>query len=189
MVWAPDYTTAALVKNYLRIEDNADDVFIAAWVTAVSRNVDDHCARQFGNVPSEARSYAGTWDRHEGVRVYEIDDLFDAGDLVVTGAGAVPVTDYELWPLNAPQKGKPYTQLRTAASGRLNLDAPWGWPAVPTSIPVAIWLQAARLAARRDSPFGVAGSPSEGSELRLLAQLDPDFRTTLKPYVRKVWAA
>lgn len=189
MSWAPDYATAAGLKSYLRIDDTADDVFLALWITAVSRNVDDHCGRQFGQVVAEERTYEGLWDRHLCTRVYEIDDLFDVGALVVTDADAAAVTDYELWPLNAPQKGKPYTQLRAAAVGRLTLDAPWGWPAVPASIPTAMYLQAARLAARRDSPFGIAGSPSEGSEIRLLAQLDPDFRTALKPYVRKWWAA
>jgi hypothetical protein len=62
---------------------------------------------------------------------------------------------------------------------------------VPPSIPAALLLQASRLNKRRDSPFGIAGSPSAqgAGEVRLLARLDPDFITTLKPYVRKWWAA
>jgi hypothetical protein len=65
----------------------------------------------------------------------------------------------------------------------------WGWPTVPTPAKVATMLQTARLAARRDSPFGIAGSPSEGSELRLLATLDPDLKTSLTAFRRDWWAA
>jgi hypothetical protein len=190
VAWAPDYTTRALVKSYLRIDDTADDAFIDQWISAVSRNVDDHCGRQFGIVAAEPRRYIGTWDPHLGVWVYHIDDVFDVAAFTVTNAAAVALTSFELYPLNAAPRGRPYTQLRTAVGGggRLTMIAPWGWPTVPASIPTAMHLQAARLAARRDSPFGVAGSPSEGSELRLLAQLDPDFKTVLKPYVRRWWA-
>jgi hypothetical protein len=191
VTWAPDYTTRALLKSYLRIEDTADDAFIDQWITAVSRNVDDHCGRQFGQVAApELRQYVGTWDPHLCAWIYSIDDLFDITGFTVVTTAAVAVTSYDLYPLNAAPRGKPYTQLRTTVGGggRLTMLGPWGWPETPASIPTAMHLQAARLAARRDSPFGVAGAPSEGSELRLLAQLDPDFRTVLKPYVRRWWA-
>ena len=65
----------------------------------------------------------------------------------------------------------------------------WGWPAVPTSVKVATLLQASRFAIRRDSPYGIAGSPSEGSELRLLAAVDPDVKVAIgKKYRREWWA-
>jgi hypothetical protein len=187
--WAPDYSTTARVKNYLRITDTDDDLFIAAWLTAVSRNIDDHAGRQFGQVDeAEERTYGSTYSRSHLGYVCDIDDLQDVTGLEVLDANGNAVTGYTLWPRNAPQKGKPYTQIH-GAGGSLAITALWGWSAVPPSVETAIWLQAARLAARRDSPFGVAGSPTEGSEIRLLAQLDPDFRTTLKPFVRKWWAA
>lgn len=192
MAWRPDYTTSARLKSYLRIDDTADDEFIADWVSAVSRNVDDFCGRQFGKSDgAELRTCEGVWDRRNCVMVYEIDDLYDATDLVVTGPSGAVVTGWSLRPLNAPLNGRTYTQLRAPAAGPLGLLSEfWGWPAVPASIPTAIHLQAARLAVRRDSPFGVAGSPSDGSEIRLLARLDVDFITTLKPFVRRGgWAA
>lgn len=189
MTWAPDYVTAAELKNYLRITDTADDVFIGLWITTVSRNVDDHTGRQFGQTELEDRTYVGQWDRCSGQYVYQIDDLPELDDFVVVGEDAVAVTDYTLEPLNAIQKGKPYERLVSSAGGPLTMSAPWGWTATPSAVKVGIFLQGARLAARRDSPFGIAGSPSEGSELRLLAALDPDFRTSLKPLVRKWWAA
>lgn len=189
MTWNPDYTTLAAVKSYLRITDTADDVFITAWITAVSRNVDDHTGRQFGQVATpEVREYAGVWDRFEGRYIYEIDDLQDLTGLAILNEDGDAVTDYTLRDLNAGMVGKPYTQLwTTSTSGQLAIEGRWGWSAVPASIAPAVWMQAARLAARRDSPFGIAGSPSEGSEIRLLAALDPDFKVILKPYVRKWW--
>lgn len=190
MAWAPDYVTAAGLKSYLRIDDTADDVFLALWATTVSRNVDDFCGRQFGQTAAESRTYTPVWDRHLGKYVTVVDDLQDVTGLAIVDENGTAVTDYTLDPVNALQKGKPYERILTAAcAGDLTVTALWGWSAVPSAVPTGAYLQAARLAARRDSPFGIAGSPSEQGEIRLLAQLDPDFRTSLKPFVRKWWAA
>lgn len=192
MAWAPDYVTTALLKSYLRIDDNADDAFIARWITAVSRNIDDHCGRQFGKVATEDRWYTPIWDRHDGAWFADIDDLQDTTGLAFTteAGAAVAPSNYRLWPRNAATRGRPYEQVRLTSwsGGELTGRAPWGWSAVPPSVEEGLLLQGARLAARRDSPFGISGSPGEQGEIRLLAQLDPDFRTTLKPYVRRWWA-
>ena len=58
---------------------------------------------------------------------------------------------------------------------------------VPASVKLATEMQASRWAKRRDAPFGVAGSPELGSELRLLPKLDPDVEVLLSghgDYVR-----
>lgn len=190
MTWAPDYAVLSDLKSYLRITDATDDVFVALWITTASRNVDDFCGRQFGKVAApEARKYTGTWDRHLCKYVYEIDDLQDIAGLAVVDKNGTAVTDYELHPVNALVKGKPYERIITSVCGPLTITGPWGWTAVPSAVKTGLFLQAARLSVRRDSPFGVAGSPSEGSEIRLLAKLDPDFRTSLKPLQREWWAA
>jgi hypothetical protein len=198
VTWAPDYVTRQELKSYLRIGDNADDAFIDAWVTTVSRNVDDHCGRQFGKVAAaEERYYSPVYDRPQGAWFVEVDDLQDVTGLTVIDEDgtAVPaltstVAGYQLLPRNAAAKGRPYERLKlTLYTGELAVEAPWGWNAVPAAVPTGVFLQGARLAARRDSPFGISGSPSQQGELRLLAQLDPDFRTSLKPFVRKWWAA
>lgn len=191
MVWAPDYVQPQELKNYLGISENNLDVFIGYWITTASRNVDDFCGRQFGQVAvAEARTYTPVWDRHLGKYVTEIDDLQDLTDLAIEDANGNAVTAYTFEPTNALQKGRPYERLvTTARTGDLTPTARWGWSAVPAAVKVGLLLQAGRLNARKDSPFGIAGSPQEGSELRLLAQLDPDFRTSLKPFVRKWWAA
>lgn len=194
MTWAPDYATSAEVKSYLRIGDTADDVFVALWITTASRNVDDFCGRQFGQVASvETRTYGnGVWDSRIGCYVTEIDDLMSTDDFTVIDRDANVVTDYTLEPENALQKGKPYERILTSARGPLTLDGLWGWdPAAsgPTVAKTGLLLQAARLAKRRESPFGISGSPQEQGEIRLLAQLDADFRTSLKPFQRSWWAA
>jgi hypothetical protein len=191
--WALDYATPEELKSYLRIGDNADDVFVALWVATVSRNIDDHCGRQFGQVDAlEERVYTPHYNRFDRAYTVEIDDVQDVTGLTVTAADGTEVAaaDYTLLPRNAPQKGKPYERIQFATDpGEITISALWGWTAVPSAVKVGLLLQGARLAARRDSPFGIAGSPSEGSEIRLLAQLDPDFRTSLRPFTRDWWAA
>jgi hypothetical protein len=180
-----------VLKNYLEIQHNADDVFVALWVTTASRNVDDYCGRQFGQVASaEERTYTPVWDRHLGAYVTEIDDVQDITGITVEDSNGDAVTDYDLEPVNALKKGKPYERiLTTTCTGKLTIWVKWGWSAVPSAVSMGLLLQGARLAARRNSPFGISGSPSEQGEIRLLAQLDPDFKTSLNPLRRDWWAA
>lgn len=188
MAWEPDYVTVPELKSYLRVDDDQDDTLVAVWATTASRAVDTHCHRQFGQVDDvEERDYSGRYDVCAGTVVYEIDDLMDVTGMVVRAAGEVLAAEYVLWPRNAPQRGRPFTQLRTVASGPLVVEASWGWSAVPTAVKNATLIQAARFAARRDSPYGIAGSPSEGSEQRLLATLDPDLKTALGSKYRREW--
>lgn len=56
---------------------------------------------------------------------------------------------------------------------------------IPAGVTQACLLQASRFFARRYSPFGIAGSPENGSELRLLSRVDPDVAVVLAPY--RVW--
>lgn len=191
MAWKPDYATLAEAKAYLRIGDTADDVQIALYITAASRAIDDYCGRQFGQVASaEERYFCPKYDRREQKYIVDIDDLQDTTGLAVSrGDDALSASDYELWPRNAASRGAPYTQIRVSNPGELTIDALWGWSAVPSSVKLATLIQVSRLAARRDSPYGIAGSPTEGSEMRLLATLDPDLKTSVRPFQRKWWVA
>lgn len=198
MTWAPDYCTRQELKDYLRLGDNANDAFIDVWITTVSRNVDDHCGRQFGRVAAaQDRYYTPVYDRHEQAWFVEIDDLQDTTGFTVTdengtavAAQTSTVDGYTLLPRNAAAKGQPHTRLKlTVSTGEITGNGLWGWTAVPSAVKTGVFLQGARLNHRRSSPFGIAGSPTEGDQIRLLAQLDPDFRTSLKPLVRDWWAA
>jgi hypothetical protein len=191
---APDYTTAERLKKYLGDETDVDDAFVAAWITAVSRNIDQHCGRSFGNVDEATEFYyTPKYDRRRGKWFATIHDLRSDTGLSIVREDATAITDgYKLLPGNNAALGKPFEQIRfdSCPGGEVAMESDqWGWADVPPSIEVGMWLQAARLAARRDSPFGIAGSPSTGSEMRLLAKVDPDFLVTLKPFVRRWWAA
>ena len=190
MSWAPDYVTLAELKSYIGISDNADDAFIALWVTTVSRNVDEFCGRQFGQTAAESRYYTPVWDRHERAWFADVDDVQDAAGITVTDENGAAVTDYTLLPRNAAAKGRPYERLKLdVCTGDIDVNVKFGWSSVPAAVKTGVFLQAARLNKRRSSPFGISGSPQEQGEIRLLAQLDVDFRTSLKPLVRDWWAA
>jgi len=191
VVWRPDYLETVVLRDYLEIGVPDDDDFIARWITAVSRNIDLHCGRQFGKSDEPVtRSYRDPiWDRRRGRWVYTIDDVHDLDGMTVVDAGGDTVSGLEWEPENALADGVVYERVLTTTCDRLTLlSEHWGWPAVPASVEEGVLLFGARLAARRGAPFGTAGSPSDGSEIRLLAKLDPDMITTLKPY-RRVWGA
>lgn len=189
-MWEPDYATVPELKAYVSIPvaDVVDDVELAGKIAAASRSIDQHCRRQFGQVAAvEPRVF--TARARAGGALVVIDDLMDTTGLVVTADG-VAVTPDRLWPANAPVLGKPYTRLwlptgTTCAVDGIEVTALWGWSTVPKTIKEAALLQASRLFKRRDAPFGVAGSPDLGSEIRLLAKVDPDVAVMLRKYVRR----
>lgn len=196
MTWAPDYITTAELKAFLRISDTDDDTQLAIAISAASRAIDKYAGRQFGQMAAvEDREYETQWDRHQSVYTAVIDDLQDITGLVVV-AGSTTLTaatptasGYKLYPVNALKRGRPYERITVPSSGTLTLTGKWGWTATPVPVKQSTLLQASRFMARRDSPYGVAGSPSEGSEMRLLARVDPDVAVSLDPYRRNWWAA
>ena len=192
MAWAPDYVTSADLKSDLRISDTVDDTQIARAISAASRAVDRTCNRQFGLVAApEARKYTARWDKGRCKWVVDIDDLMTVTGLSISGDAAI--TDYSLRPANVDLTGKPWTSvvLNSGGNGRedgITITAKYGWTTVPVPVQEATLLQASRFFKRRDAPFGVAGSPDQGSELRLLAKVDPDVAVMLGPYTRW-WSA
>lgn len=194
MTWAPDYITSAELKTFKRIDDTVDDTEVALAVTASSRAIDSYTGRQFGQLSSATEwIYTAYWDRHRCRYLVNIDDLDTTTGLVVKIAGTA-TTNYTLEPRNAVAKGKVWTQLVFGVGvGSSTLDdiaitAKWGWSSVPSTVKLAAKLQGSRFLTRRESPYGVAGSPSDGSELRLLAKVDPDVALMLAPYIRH-WVA
>jgi hypothetical protein len=204
MAWAPSiYATEGELTAHARIGDQVDDAQVFTALAAASRAIDQRCNRQFGRVPVvEARDYVPRWSRARGGWLVPIDDLMTTTGLVVAvdqdgdGVHETVSTSYRLRPSNAVAKGQPWTELllpAAAAGARtpysVRVTALWGWPGVPDAVRQACLLQASRLLARRDAPFGIAGSPESGSELRLLSRLDPDVAVAVEPYRRRVWAA
>jgi hypothetical protein len=100
---------------------------------------------------------------------------------------------FTLEPVNAAAEGRPFERLvvdtasvgkPTGLDGEISATGKWGWAAVPVAVKQATLLQASRFHTRRQAPFGIAGSPDSGSEMRLLAKLDPDVAVSVKDYVR-----
>jgi hypothetical protein len=195
MPWAPDYVTADELAAYIRTPDHVDDTQLALMASAASRAVDKATNRQFGQVNSaELRSYYARpdFDRGHGLWVVDVDDFMDLTGMVVTVDG-VTVSTFDKAPLNAAPKGEPWTRIEfTDASqtqpsvwpNRVDATIKWGWSAIPTTVKAATLLQGSRFFARRSAPFGVAGSPDSGSEMRLMAKADPDVFVMLADYRR-----
>lgn len=190
-MWEPDYATVDELKAYVSIpdDDTVDDVALAGKITAASRSIDQHTRRQFGQVDAlEQRDYPIVC---RGIfKVLIVDDLMDITGLTVEVDGQ-PIVPTYFHPANAPQKGVPYTRvfLPVGSAGVAQVTALWGWADVPPTITQAALLQASRLFKRQDAPFGVAGSPDLGSEIRLLAKVDPDVAVMLQRYVRRAGVA
>lgn len=202
MAWAPDYVSTADLAAYLRIEDSVDDTELGLASSAASRAVDRYTNRQFGVVTAEERFYTPRWDRRRCRWIVEFDDLmsetgtdYQLQDADGNDVGAIDA--YTLEPVNAAAEGKPWTRMvvkptssytPTGIDNEAAFTAPWGWTAVPDPVEQATRLQASRFFVRRNAPFGIAGSPESGSEMRLLARVDPDVAVILGPYIRW-WAA
>jgi hypothetical protein len=192
MPWAPDYITVANIKDYLRVDPafTGDDVTYARWATASSRAIDTRCNRQFGKVAAPVTRVYRTPPAYSplyGLWLLDIDDLMDTTGLTIDGI-AYASSGAVLLPDTAALDGKPWTTLGlltypTPPSPGVTIThtlfGPFGWSAVPAQVPAAALLQCSRWNFRRDAPAGVAGSPDQGSEVRLLAKLDPDVATTL----------
>lgn len=181
-MWAPDYVDAATVKAVLGISDALDDAAIGLAITSASRIVDQFCGRQFGKTDApEERTYEAVSDGRDLV-LYTDDFMTDVGSVI---DGVTTTTNH---PRNAPQNGRPWTRIVVSGGvGRGDLVGvvkTWGWTTIPTTVEQATLTQALRLLKRKDAPFGVAGSPDSGSELRLLAKIDPDVAVALSAYRR-----
>ncbi len=191
-MWKPDYVTVEEQADYERIGDLDDTATLQLAVTAASRAVDRCTHRQFGflNLAQERR-YTARWNRRRCLWVVSVDDFMDTSGLTVTIAGAT--VTYTAEPINAVDEGRPYERLvvdkasvgkPTGLDGEVVATVKWGWTAVPDPVKQATHLQASRFHTRRQAPFGIAGSPDQGSEMRLLSKVDPDVAVSLKDFVR-----
>lgn len=188
------YCTLAELKASLAITDSVDDTPLEAAITATSRMIDDYTGRFFyrnGTTQSPVARYytpldPWTMNMDDSVSITEVatDDNFNQTWDTVWGT-----SDYMLEPVNNPQRGWPVNRI--LAIGRYvwpyylpqscRITGVWGWNAVPAEINMATLIQAARLFTRRQSPFGIAGSPDLGT-VRLTAKLDADVEALLRPF-------
>lgn len=190
MAWEIDYVTLVELKDWLRInaDDAVDDAVLPTIITAASRAVDGQCNRSFGLLDTPEAYEAEPWGRTaRGWWEIDIPDLMTTTGLTVSVDGSpVAAEAYKLLPADAAWRGRPWEAMRVngGSCGDVVVTAAFGWSAVPAGVTYAAQQQAQRWASRRDSPFGIAGSPDAGSELRLLARLDPDVAVALSTLAR-----
>jgi len=193
MAWAPSYATVDELASYLRIDDEVDNVELGLALDAASRAVDEHTNRQFGLIDTPVeRFYTARPDYERGYWVVDVDDYQTAVGLAVE-VDAAAVATFAKEPVNAAGEGRPWTRVAftdgseftpTGARDEVGVTARWGWTLVPNTVKQATLLQASRIFKRRDAPFGVAGFPELGNEMRLLAKVDPDVQVSLRGYRR-----
>ena len=188
------YCTLAELKASLAITDTVDDTPLEAAITATSRMIDDYTGRFFyrnGTTESPVARYytpldPWTMNMDDNYTITEVatDDNFNQ-----TWDTVWSTSDYMLEPVNNPQRGWPVNRM--LAIGRyvfpyylpqsVRITGIWGWASTPAEVNMATLIQAARLFTRRQSPFGIAGSPDLGT-VRLSAKLDADVETLLRPF-------
>lgn len=188
------YTTLAELKAALGIEDDVDNLALEAAITAASRMIDDYTGRFFyqdGSVGTPVSRYFTTDDFYN----CQIDDIVTISEIAIdsnfdqTYGIVFATSDYLTEPVNNPRKGWPYTRI--LASGAyvfpcyipqgIRVKGIWGWSAVPSEISMATLIQSARLFARKQSPFGIAGAPDMGV-VRLSSRLDADVEVLCRPF-------
>lgn len=188
------YCTLAELKASLNITDNVDDTALESAITAASRMVDDYTERFFyvnGSVGSPVTRYYTAVDPY----TINIDDITTISEIATddnfdrTFGTVWSTTDYMVEPINNPIKGWPYSRVLAIGAYIFPYQLPqsvrikgvWGWSAVPAEVNMATLIQSSRIFGRRQSPFGIAGSPDLGT-VRLFSRLDADVEVLLRPF-------
>lgn len=188
------YCTLAEIKASLNITDSVDDTALESAVTAASRMIDDYTERFFyanGSAPSPVTRYYTALDAY----TINIDDITTVTEVATddnfdfTYGTVFTTSDFMVEPINNPIKGYPYNRLLAIGSYIFPYQLPqavrvkgiWGFTAVPPEVNIATLIQSSRLFGRRQSPFGIAGSPEMGT-VRLYSRLDADVEVLLRPF-------
>ena len=188
------YCTLSDLKTSLAIEDIQDDTALEAAILTASRMIDDYTGRFFyrdGTTAAPVTRYytPDSWyitnlDDFVSLNQIALDDDFDQ-----TYTTILATSDYLIDPVNNARRGWPYNRITAidryifpyAYPQSVRVQAVWGWPSVPAEISMATKLQASRLFIRRQSPFGIAGTPEIGT-VRLTSRLDPDVEALIRPF-------
>lgn len=201
------YATLAELKVFVAIPDadTADDDVLEVALDSATAQIDAFCDRTFtADATVTSRDYTVS-----NTSRLDVEPISSTTGLVVEADqdndGVFETTwtlgtDFRLEPINAAAHGEPWTRLvalgtrwfpRLAYRPGVRVTAKFGWPGgvAPAPIKNATLIQASRLFKRKDAPFGVAGSAEFGSEVRLLAKLDPDVESLVRPYRRNWWVA
>lgn len=188
------YCTLAELKTALAITDAVDDTPLEAAINAASRMIDDYTGRFFyadgtTAVPvyryyTPLNDYSLAVDDFTAISAIATDENLDQ-----TYGTAWAGSDFLVEPKNNVRRGWPYSRI--LAIGRyifpsglpqsVRVLGVFGWLATPSEVNMATLIQASRLFVRRQSPFGIAGSPDLGT-VRLSSRVDADVEALLRPF-------
>lgn len=188
------YCTLAELKTSLAISDSVDDTPLESAITAASRSIDNYTDRFFyadGTSASPVYRYYTPVDPY----MINVDDFTAITELATDDNNNQTYTtvwtssDYLIEPKNNPRKSWPYNRILAVNSyiypygypQSVKVTGVWGWSAVPSEVNFATLIQSSRLFNRRQSPFGIAGSPEMGT-VRLYSRLDADVEVLLRPF-------
>lgn len=192
------YATLAQLKSadVLNISDSNSDSTLELVIEAVSRMIDNSCARYFYSSAAQVR-YFNTKDPY----CLRTDDIASASGITVeidlNGDGVyeytLASTDYALAGYNDLLKEFPFSKLETTPAAQYTFSlapkgnkvtATFGWAAVPKPINLACILQSAREYRRFNAILGVAGATSIGTTTLTMPSLDPDVEKLIYQYKR-----
>lgn len=162
------YVTTPELSDYLRNTIVADEVEIAAALSAAENAINSYCQRTF-TVPT-----AATTRTFVGYRNYELDvpDIANTTGLVIVDAGeTLTASDYQLeispgvtGPIGVDGRNWPYVRIQRITGcwdvndhqqATISVTARWGWPAIPAEVEMATKLLARDYLLARDTGFGI----------------------------------
>lgn len=203
MATGDTYATLDELKSYMSLvgQSGLDEQMTDALRSA-SREIERYTKRQFNtDVTVSVRLY-----RPSNRYCLSVDDFSTATGLIVKtdneGDGVFETTwastDYELYPVNAPLDGWPYTKIQSTGTkwfptytgkGQITaqITALFGWKEVPPPVKQACLVLAAANFQLKDAPLGIAGM----GEFGVLRVRDSQTAASkLKMYCRhNVWCA
>lgn len=192
-----DYTTRALLKSRLGINDTTDDTMLDAIITAVSRQIDDYCGRRF-YAATETRYYTAS---HCGSLL--VDDVLSVSSLQTDDDGdrtyenTWATTDYDLEPANAQLESQPQPYWRICITPNSNYGFPVGVSrgvkitgsfgfasSTPAVIAEACLHQSELTYRQKDNPYGAMSGEQFATRAPVGSGLHPFIRQMLMPYVK-----
>lgn len=188
------YCTLSEVKAALRISDNNDDALLENAIEGASRRIDGYCDRFFYQKNATAKfftrySYKLQVSDFVSITTLKTDD---DGDGVFENTWNA--SEYSLEPTDGSITGIPYRRIIAVGGSSfpiftepsrppIEINATWGWSAVPDDVREACVLLSMRGFARYNAALGVVGFADMAITVRAV---DPDVRDMLNPYKKQV---
>lgn len=174
-----------------------ESAVMESMLDAASNMVEEFTGDRFYQLAATARKFTPEW--HD---VLVVPSLVSVSELATDDSGngawgrVWASTDYVLYPWNASDEGRPYTEIHISkvSSGNhysypagvqrgVRVTGTWGWPQIPAPVREVVLLEAARMWGQMQSPSGVVASAELGAFL-VAPDLHPTSKRLLEPYRR-----